>query len=125
MDKLLDKRCIPCEGRLSPLSSEIYIMLKEIPGWEVKKLRSEKIYRCFQFENYYQVIAFVNAIAWVAHCENHHPHLEVGYNNCVVQYWTHAINGLSENDFICAKKVNDLYSKMTSTDTMLLCESNR
>lgn len=122
MDKLSDKRCIPCEGGVLPLTSEVNNMLKEIPGWRVRKVDSEQIYRNFQFESYYQVIAFVNAVAWIAHCENHHPYLEVGYNNCIVQYWTHAINGLSENDFICAKKVNDLFFRMISADNELSCE---
>jgi 4a-hydroxytetrahydrobiopterin dehydratase len=55
-------------------------------------------------------MAFVNAIAWMAHQENHHPDLEVGYNHCLVRYSTHAIAGLSENDFICAAKVDQLHT---------------
>ena len=60
------------------------------------------------FKNYYKTMAFVNAIAWMAHQENHHPDLEVSYNKCVVRYSTHAINGLSENDFICAAKIDQI-----------------
>lgn len=112
-DKLSGKRCVPCESGVLPLTTEVINkLLEEIPEWKMRKLESEQIYRKFQFKNHYQVMAFVNAIAWVSHSENHHPYLEVGYNTCVVQYWTHAINGLSENDFICAKMVEDLYSKM-------------
>jgi len=69
---------------------------------------SHFIYRDFEFKNYYKTIAFVNAVAWMAHQENHHPDLSVSYNRCRVQYSTHAIGGLSENDFICAAKVDAL-----------------
>jgi 4a-hydroxytetrahydrobiopterin dehydratase len=62
----------------------------------------------FQFKNYYETMAFVNAVAWVAHREDHHPDLEVGYNKCTVRYSTHSVGGLSENDFICAAKVDSL-----------------
>lgn len=64
--------------------------------------------RSFRFKNYYQTIAFVNALAWVAHREDHHPDLEVGYNRCVVNFSTHSVGGLSENDFICATRIDDL-----------------
>ena len=66
------------------------------------------IQRTFRFKNYYQTIAFVNALAWVAHAEDHHPDLNVGYNSCVVNYSTHSVGGLSENDFICAARIDAL-----------------
>ena len=66
------------------------------------------IRRSFRFKNYYQTIAFVNALAWVAHHQDHHPDLEVGYNRCVVHYSTHSVGGLSENDFICAARIDAL-----------------
>lgn len=90
-------------------------MLKELPKWQISregKGSAEQIYRTFEFKNYYQTIAFVNAVAWIAHHEDHHPCLEIRYNSCTVRYWTHAINALSENDFICASKVNNLFSEM-------------
>jgi len=68
------------------------------------------IRRTFRFKNYYQTIAFVNALAWVAHHEDHHPDLEVGYNRCVVTFSTHSVGGLSENDFICAARIDALSS---------------
>ncbi len=68
------------------------------------------ISRTFHFSNYYQTIAFVNALAWVAHAEDHHPDLEVGYNRCVVNYSTHSVGGLSTNDFICAARIDALVS---------------
>ncbi len=70
----------------------------------------EEIRRNFRFKNYYQTIAFVNALAWVAHQQDHHPDLEVGYNRCVVHYSTHSVGGLSENDFICAARIDLLVS---------------
>ena len=66
------------------------------------------IQRTFRFKNYYQTIAFVNALAWVAHTEDHHPDLAVGYNRCTVNYSTHSVGGLSENDFICAARIDAL-----------------
>ncbi len=75
--------------------------------WSVDD-RGVTIQRSFRFKNYYQTIAFVNALAWVAHHEDHHPDLEVGYNRCVVRYSTHSVGGLSENDFICASRIDAL-----------------
>ena len=69
---------------------------------------SDRIQRCYRFKNYYQTIAFVNALAWVAHQQDHHPDLEVGYNRCCVHYSTHSVGGLSENDFICAARIDTL-----------------
>jgi 4a-hydroxytetrahydrobiopterin dehydratase len=63
------------------------------------------IERHFIFKNFHQTMAFTNAVAWIAHQENHHPDLKIGYQNCIVTYSTHAINGLTENDFICAAKI--------------------
>ncbi|MBU1193198.1 MAG: 4a-hydroxytetrahydrobiopterin dehydratase [Gammaproteobacteria bacterium] len=68
------------------------------------------IQRSFRFKNYYETLAFVNAMAWIIHREDHHPDLEVGYNRCVVNFSTHSVGGLSENDFICAAKIDALPS---------------
>jgi 4a-hydroxytetrahydrobiopterin dehydratase len=67
-----------------------------------------EIRRDFCFKGFYRTMGFVNAVAWVANAENHHPDLEVGWGHCLVRFQTHAINGLSENDFICAAKVDAL-----------------
>jgi 4a-hydroxytetrahydrobiopterin dehydratase len=66
------------------------------------------IERTFTFKNYYETMAFVNAVAFISHQEDHHPDMEVGYKTCKVRYFTHSIKGLSENDFICAAKVDKL-----------------
>lgn len=98
------KTCKPCEGGVPPLEqSEINRLLEELGGWERAGNEISKVYR---FGNYYETMAFVNATAWISHHENHHPDLEVGYNQCRVRYSTHAIGGLSENDFICAAKID-------------------
>lgn len=105
---LSQKKCVPCEGGVPALTKDaVEKALKDLLGWSMTK-NGKEIYRDFQFKNYYETMAFVNAIAWMAHLENHHPDLEVGYNHCRVRYTTHAIDGLSENDVICAAKVNKL-----------------
>ena len=100
-------KCKPCEKGAPPLTeSEIQANLTQLPGWEV--VQGELVKR-FAFKNYYETMAFVNAAAWVSHREDHHPDIEVGYNQCRVRYITHAIGGLSENDFICAAKIDALF----------------
>jgi len=102
MNELADRKCRPCEGGVAPYSeAEARAMLAQLKGWNIENGRLVKV---FPFRDYYQTMAFVNAIAWVSHREDHHPELVVGYNKCRVEYWTHAIDGLSENDFICAAK---------------------
>ncbi len=91
-----------------PLSlSAAHDLLKQAPAWVLND-KGDEISRTFQFRNYYQTLAFVNALGWIAHQEDHHPDLEVSYNKCCVRFSTHAIKGLSENDFICAAKVDAL-----------------
>jgi 4a-hydroxytetrahydrobiopterin dehydratase len=106
MTTLLAMSCKPRSG--SALNrAEAEKLLSEIPGWTMNDAASE-ITRTYKFGNYYETLAFVNAQAWVVHREDHHPDLEVGYNRCRVRFSTHSVNGLSENDFICAAKINAL-----------------
>jgi len=108
MSDLSDKRCVPCEGGVPALSSdEANTLLATLNGWAIHT-NNTTLSKTFKFRNYHKPMAFVNAIAWMAHQENHHPALEVHYDNCVVTYTTHAIGGLSENDFICAAKIDEL-----------------
>ena len=103
---LTAKSCKPCEGGVAPMEQqEIDALLKVLSGW---KQSGSAVVKTFNFKNYYETIAFVNATAWVSQRENHHPDLEVGYKQCRVTYSTHAIGGLSENDFICAAKIDSL-----------------
>ena len=105
---LAHKRCRPCEGGVSPLGErEVANLMKQLEGWHHGQNTIEKTYA---FRDYYQTMAFVNAVAWLSHREDHHPDLSVGFKHCRVEYTTHAIGGLSENDFICAAKVDALFS---------------
>lgn len=105
-EKLAEKRCRPCEGGIAPLSAEsIDRLLADLSGW-IRE--GDALVKTWEFANYYETVAFVNATAWVSHQENHHPDLEVGFRRCRVRYTTHAIGGLSENDFICAAKIDAL-----------------
>ena len=103
---LLDRKCKPCEGGAPPLPpEEIDRLLRQLDGWAYS---GGAITKTFRFPNYWQTMAFVNATAWISHREDHHPDLQVGYNTCRIDYRTHAIDGISENDFICAAKVDAL-----------------
>jgi 4a-hydroxytetrahydrobiopterin dehydratase len=107
--ELTQKHCKPCEGGVDPLTLEAArdLMRQLHQDWQLDD-DGKRIEREFSFKNYYETMAFVNAAAWVAHREDHHPDLEIGYNRCRVAYHTHAIGGLSENDFICAAKTDAL-----------------
>ena len=106
MSDLKNKHCKPCEGGVCPLPvTETRTLLGEVPGWQADD-ESKAIARGFSFRNYYETTAFVNAVAWIAHTEDHHPDIRFGYKSCEVRYSTHAIGGLSENDFICAARIN-------------------
>jgi 4a-hydroxytetrahydrobiopterin dehydratase len=108
MTDLTAKRCVPCEGGVAPMDeSQARSMLGQLHDWELGE-DGKEISRSFKFKNYYETMAFVNALAWVAHREDHHPDLQVGYNRVAVHFSTHSIGGLSENDFICAAKINAL-----------------
>lgn len=108
MSDLIEKKCKPCEGDVDALNKEkAQQLLADIPGWTLSD-DAKVISRNYEFRNFLRTMSFVNAIAWVANEENHHPDLEVGYNYCNVRFTTHAIDGLSENDFICAAKINAL-----------------
>jgi 4a-hydroxytetrahydrobiopterin dehydratase len=102
------KRCKPLPAGTPPMARpRIDAMLADLPGWNYD---GRVISRIYSFRNYYETIAFVNAIAWVVHGEDHHPELKVGYNRCQVDFSTHSVGGISENDFICAAKIDALSS---------------
>ncbi len=106
---LNQRRCQPCEGGVAPLNeADSQRLLVELPGWAIDGVR---IVRNFGFRNHYEAMAFVNAVAWVSHREDHHPEITIGYKDVRVSYWTHAIDGLSENDFICAAQVSALANR--------------
>jgi 4a-hydroxytetrahydrobiopterin dehydratase len=106
---LADKKCAPCEGGVPPLSAaEAGDMLKQLhQDWTLAP-DGKSIHRSLKFKDFYRTMSLVNALAHIANTEDHHPDLEVGYNYCRVKYSTHAIGGLSVNDFICAAKLDRL-----------------
>jgi len=110
MSDLSTKSCKPCEGGVAKLTTEqAQKMLAQLNDWSLSN-DSKVISKHFKFNNYYETLAFVNTTAWISHRENHHPDLTVCYNTCTVNYMTHAIDGLSDNDFICAAKIDALLS---------------
>lgn len=111
MTDLATRRCLPCEGGVAPLSrAAAEEMLQHLDaGWSLSA-EGTVLRREFRFRDFLRTMSFVNALAHVANLEDHHPDLEVGYDYCRVRYSTHAIHGLSENDFICASKVDRIDS---------------
>ena len=104
---LASGKCKPCEGGVAPYNAaQTKEMLKKLKGWIVE---DGKLVKLYPFKNYYETMAFVNAAAWVSHQEDHHPDMVVKWGECKVSYITHAIDGLSENDFICAAKLDALF----------------
>jgi 4a-hydroxytetrahydrobiopterin dehydratase len=108
MSQLTDKKCVPCEGGVEPLSrGQAEEFLDQLSGWTLSD-DAKSLHREWKFRNFFHTMSFVNAVAHIANAEDHHPDMEVGWGYCRIKYATHAINGLSENDFICAAKVDAL-----------------
>ena len=106
---MLMKKDWSAHTRRALTATEIVAKLAQLEGWSLHgdgaNVAIEKTYR---FANYFETIAFVNAIAYIAHVQDHHPDLSVHYDRCVVRWSTHDVGGLSENDFICAAKADAL-----------------
>jgi 4a-hydroxytetrahydrobiopterin dehydratase len=109
MTDLSERKCVPCEGGVPALSRpDAEKLLRKLAlHWKLDEATTA-LRREFRFDNFFRTMSFVNAVAHIANIEDHHPDLEVGYNYCRVRYSTHAIQGLSENDFICAAKIDRL-----------------
>ncbi len=105
MHALFFLQCKLLERQTALAPAEVAAHLVQAPGWT---LAGGAIERRFSFGDYHHTMAFVNAVAWIAHAEDHHPELQVFYNHCTVRFNTHAVAGLSLNDFICAAKVDAL-----------------
>ncbi|HEX9570643.1 MAG TPA: 4a-hydroxytetrahydrobiopterin dehydratase [Burkholderiales bacterium] len=106
MTTLAGKKCRPLPAGTPALTrARIDALLAEVPGWAFD---GKVIAKSWSFKNYHETMAFVNAVAWVAHREDHHPDMSVGYNRCRVEFSTHSIGGISENDFICAAEIEAL-----------------
>lgn len=107
MSELAERKCRPCEGGVAPLArgAAEELLGRLDPAWKLAG-DAHSIRREFAFKDFYRTMSFVNALAHIANIEDHHPDLEVGYNYCRVAFTTHALKGLSENDFICAAKID-------------------
>ena len=111
LEQLLAARCRPLTtGALAP--ADVQAGLQLLPEW---RLEGGAIVRAYRFADYHETIAFVNALAWVAHAEDHHPDLAVSYNRCEVRFTTHSVGGISDNDFICAARADALYAQRTAS----------
>lgn len=105
---IAEKKCIPCEGGVDPLSTDgIVEFLKIVPGWVLGEDR-KRIKREFEFKDFLDSMMFVQKVATIAETENHHPDIHIFYNKVNLELYTHAIGGLHENDFIVAAKINEL-----------------
>ncbi|MDO9449522.1 MAG: 4a-hydroxytetrahydrobiopterin dehydratase [Rugosibacter sp.] len=110
MTDLKNRCCVPCEGGILALDTNAAEqLLAKLSGWALEMDSPPRIFKSYRFKTYHETMAFVNATAWVSHREGHHPDLTVSYNACKVSYTTHATGGLSDNDFICAAKIDALF----------------
>ena len=113
MTDLADKKCIPCEGGIPSFdTSEIHKYLKKVDGWDVKKNKDESFFieKEFKFKNFLKSQIFVNEVGKISEDEGHHPDISFGWGYAEIKVTTHAIKGLSENDFILAAKIDKISS---------------
>ena len=106
-EELANRHCVPCEGGIDPLlpAAAAQLMNGLHDDWSLSD-DGLTISRHFEFPAYSRSLGFANAVAWIAITEGHHPILTVAYGSCDVSYTTHAVNGLTDNDFICAAKID-------------------
>lgn len=106
---LATRHCVPCEGGTPPMAREqAAALLAQVPGWQIIDGEPLKIARSIKLKDFTQAMAFVNNVAQLAEAEGHHPDFCVSWNRVRLELFTHAIGGLSENDFIMAAKINEL-----------------
>ena len=109
MSELSEKKCVPCEGGVPPLTpQEAAGLRRQLHADWILADDGKHLTRSYKFRDFYRVMSFVGAVAHVANVEDHHPDLKLGYDYVHISYSTHAIGGLSENDFICAAKIDRL-----------------
>jgi 4a-hydroxytetrahydrobiopterin dehydratase len=103
-----EKKCEMCQPGMPVFTeAEIAQELTSLQGWEYCK-EHNAIYREFEFKGFYKTMAFVNAVAWIANQQGHHPDMRVSYNKAVIHFQTHEAGGITKNDVICAQLVNEL-----------------
>lgn len=110
MEDLLKKKCVPCEGGVKPFSEDMATdFIKQVNGWNLATADGHmQIVKTFEFKDFLEAMVFVNKVAELAENEGHHPNFTINYNKVNFVIYTHAIGGLSENDFILAAKINEL-----------------
>lgn len=109
-EQLTEKHCEPCTGDTPPLKpEEIFRLHEKVPEWMISSGR--KLVRAYEFDDFVEAIEFVNDVADLAEEEGHHPNIAIDYNEVTFTVWTHAIDDLSENDFILAAKIDELYGQ--------------
>jgi 4a-hydroxytetrahydrobiopterin dehydratase len=106
--RLLALRCRPLDAASAIGADDLATQLQELPGWNAE---GGAIVRTYAFANYFETIAFVNALAYMVHREDHHPDLVVGYNRCTVRFSTHSADGITQNDLICAAKADAIFEQ--------------
>ena len=105
------KRCVPCEGGVPAFTrAQVEEGLRSLRGWDVQD-EHKKIHKHHRFKDFREAMRFVNAMADLAEAEGHHPDFSVHYNTVDVTLWTHAVGGLSENDFIVAAKLDQIEAR--------------
>lgn len=116
VEQLRTKKCLPCEGGIPKMTpAEAEAQLTKLNGWAITP-DSQRIRKELVVKNFMAAMRFFNEIAEVAESEGHHPDLHiVGYRNVTIEIWTHAIGGLSENDFILAAKIDELPVELKSS----------
>ena len=104
--RLLALRCRPLDAASAICADDLATQLHELPGWNAE---GGAIVRTYAFANYFETIAFVNALAWMVHRQDHHPDLQVSYDRCIVRWNTHSAGGVTVNDFVCAARTDAIY----------------
>jgi len=107
MTELRLRHCQPLEGGIPMPEGDVASLLAQLRGWQERGGAIEKLHR---FANFHETMAFMNAVAWICHTEDHHPDAALGYDRCLLRFNTHSVGGISINDFICAAKVDALFS---------------
>lgn len=106
LSELREGHCVPMSGESSLMGADdIDACLSMLEGWQ---RAGSEITCSFKFPGYYETVAFVNAVAWTAQKEDHHPEVTFGYKECTVRFTTHSVGGITENDLVCAAKINEL-----------------
>ena len=116
---LTQRKCVPCEGGTPPFTQEkVEEYLQEVSGWELKE--SKLIFKTFRFKSFKEAIDFVNQVASIAEQEQHHPDIHIRYKKVTPEFTTHAIKGLSENDFIMASKIDVMYGWQEKVEKVVI-----